>query len=257
MRTEVLEELVSAVFAKAGLPAEAAHLVGQALIAADLEGLPSHGVRQVPTCVARLLGGSVSMLNEAELVRDGGAAVVLAAAARAFTHPGFSSARVTQRRSRLPTRSGRTVQTHGMRHETRRRKGYVMKKQQVRTTPVREPMGHFSQAISIEAKGRLVFVSGMTPRIPDGLISGIGDIDAQTRKVCENSKSAVEAAGGRSDDVCRVDVYVHSIEHFDKIHKIRREYFKAPPPSSAMVEVTKMVSPEYLIETNATAVAQS
>jgi reactive intermediate/imine deaminase len=131
-----------------------------------------------------------------------------------------------------------------------------VKKEQVRTGKVREPMGHFSQAIAIEAKGRLVFISGMTARRPDGSIAGIGDIEAQTRQVCENIKSAVEAAGGTMDDVVRVDVYVRNIEHFESIHKVRREYFKAPPPASTMVEVTKMVSPEYLIEINAIAVVQ-
>lgn len=129
-----------------------------------------------------------------------------------------------------------------------------MPKQQVTTSKVREPMGHFSQAIAIEAKGKLVFISGMTARRPDGSIAGIGDVEAQTRQVCENLKSAVEAAGGTMEDICRVDVYVRNIEHFDKIHKVRREYFKAPAPASTMVEVTKMVSPEYLIEINAIAV---
>jgi len=129
-----------------------------------------------------------------------------------------------------------------------------MAKQQVTTSKVREPMGHFSQAIAIEAKGKLVFISGMTARCPDGTIAGIGDVEAQTRQVCENLKSAVEAAGGTMEDICRVDVYVRNIEHFDKIHKVRREYFKAPAPASTMVEVTKMVSPEYLIEINAIAV---
>jgi reactive intermediate/imine deaminase len=129
-----------------------------------------------------------------------------------------------------------------------------MAKQQVTTSKVREPMGHFSQAIAIESKGRLVFISGMTARRPDGTIAGIGDVEAQTRQVCENLKSAVEAAGGTMEDICRVDVYVRNIEHFDKIHKVRREYFKAPAPASTMVEVTKMVSPEYLIEINAIAV---
>jgi 2-iminobutanoate/2-iminopropanoate deaminase len=129
-----------------------------------------------------------------------------------------------------------------------------MAKQQVTTSKVREPMGHFSQAIAIEAKGRLVFISGMTARCPDGTIAGIGDVEAQTRQVCENLKSAVEAAGGSMEDICRVDVYVRNIEHFDKIHKVRREYFKTPAPASTMVEVTKMVSPEYLIEINAIAV---
>jgi 2-iminobutanoate/2-iminopropanoate deaminase len=94
----------------------------------------------------------------------------------------------------------------------------------------------------------------MTSRRADGTIAGIGDIEAQTRQVCENLKAAVEEAGGTLEDVCRVDVYVRNMEHFDTIHKVRREYFKAPAPASTMVEVCKMTSPEYLIEINAIAV---
>ena len=129
-----------------------------------------------------------------------------------------------------------------------------MPRREIRTSKLRAPSGHFSQAIAIEAKGTLVFLSGMTARRADGTIAGVGDIEAQTRQVCENLKSAVEAAGGSLDDVCRVDVYVRNMEHFEAIHKVRREYFKGPPPASTMVEVTKMVHPDYLIEINAIAV---
>ena len=129
-----------------------------------------------------------------------------------------------------------------------------MPKREVSSDAIRKPVGVFSQATVVEAKGKLVFVSGMTARRPDGSIAGIGDISAQTRQVCENIKAAVEAAGGTLDDVCRVDVYVRNMEHFDVIHKVRREYFKAPAPASTMVEVAKMTSPEYLIEINAIAV---
>jgi len=127
-------------------------------------------------------------------------------------------------------------------------------KKQLTSGKIRQPSGHFSQAVEIEAKGRLVFISGMTSRRADGTIAGLGDIEAQTRQVCENLKAAVEAAGGTMDDICRVDVYVRNMEHFEKIHKVRREYFKSPPPASTMVEVTKMTSPDYLIEINAIAV---
>jgi 2-iminobutanoate/2-iminopropanoate deaminase len=126
-------------------------------------------------------------------------------------------------------------------------------KKQVTSEKIRQPSGHFSQAIAIEAKGKLVFISGMTSRRADGTIVGVGDIEAQTRQVCENLKAAVEAAGGTMDDICRVDVYVRNMEHFDSIHKVRREYFKAPAPASTMVEVSKFTSPDYLIEINAIA----
>jgi 2-iminobutanoate/2-iminopropanoate deaminase len=129
-----------------------------------------------------------------------------------------------------------------------------MPKREVTSDSIRKPIGVFSQATVTEARGRLVFISGMTARQADGSIAGIGNIEVQTRQVCENIKAAVEGAGGTLDDVCRVDVFVRNMEHFDTIHKVRREYFKPPLPASTMVEVTKMVSPDYLIEINAIAV---
>jgi 2-iminobutanoate/2-iminopropanoate deaminase len=127
-----------------------------------------------------------------------------------------------------------------------------MAKQQLVSPKLGKPSGHFSQATVIEARGRLVFISGMVAKDADSKVVGVGDIEAQTRQVCENVKAAVEAAGGT--DVCRVDVYVRNMEHFDAIHKVRREYFPPPAPASTMVEVTKMTSPDYLIEMNAIAV---
>ena len=62
------------------------------------------------------------------------------------------------------------------------------------------------------------------------------------------------AAGGTLDDICRVDVFVRNMEHFALIHEVRRQYFKPPLPASTMVEVTKMTSPDYLIEISAIAV---
>jgi reactive intermediate/imine deaminase len=127
-------------------------------------------------------------------------------------------------------------------------------KTQITSKKLRQPNGHFSQATRIAAKGDLVFISGMTARIADGSIAGVGNVEVQTRQVCENLKAAVEEAGGTLDDIVRVDVYVRNMEHFETIHKVRREYFKAPAPASTMVEVCKMTSPDYLIEINAIAV---
>jgi 2-iminobutanoate/2-iminopropanoate deaminase len=130
-----------------------------------------------------------------------------------------------------------------------------VKKKEIRSSKLPAPSGHFAQAIEIEAKGRLIFISGMVAKGGDGKVVGVGDIEAQTTQVCENLKAAIEAAGGTMDDICRVDVYVRNMEHFEKIHKVRREYFKsAPPPASTMVEVSKFTSPDYLIEISAIAV---
>ena len=132
-----------------------------------------------------------------------------------------------------------------------------MPKTQVSTDALRSPNGVFSQATVVEATGRLVFVSGMTARRPDGSIAGVGDIREQTRQVLENVQSAVRAAGGTLEDVCRVDVYVRNMEDFAKIHEIRARYFAEPLPASTMVEVSKLAHPDYLIEINAIAVISS
>lgn len=130
-----------------------------------------------------------------------------------------------------------------------------MPKQPIKTERVPGPVGHYSQAIAIEAKGRLVFVSGMTARRADGSIAGIGDIEGQTRQVCENIKAALEAAGARMSDVCRIDVHLRNIGDRERFNKVRREFWPDAPPASTLVEVSKLASPEYLVEITAIALA--
>jgi reactive intermediate/imine deaminase len=132
-----------------------------------------------------------------------------------------------------------------------------MPKQEIVSSELAEPNGHFAQATVAEATGRLLFVSGMTARNVEGGITGVGDITAQTHQVCQNLKAAVEAAGGTLDDVVRVDVYVRNMEDFDAIHAVRRQYFTGVAPASTMVEVSKFVKKDYLIEINAIAVLAS
>ena len=129
-----------------------------------------------------------------------------------------------------------------------------MPRQQITSPRIGKPSGHFAHANAIEARGRLVFISGMTSKAADGSVVGVGDIEAQTRQMCENVKAAVEAAGGTMSDICRVDVYVKDMGGFDIIHRVRREYFPEPPPASTMVAVSGFTHPDYLIEMAAIAV---
>jgi len=116
---------------------------------------------------------------------------------------------------------------------------------------VATPSGVWSPAIVVQNAGRLVFMSGFTSRNPDGTVHGEGDIDAQTRRVCELLRASMQAAGGALRDIVRVDVYVRNIDDFSKIHAVRREFFPVEPPASTMVEVSRMVDPRSLIEINA------
>lgn len=132
-----------------------------------------------------------------------------------------------------------------------------MAKDRIVAPELHAPLGHFSHATSVEASGRLVFLSGMTALNHDGGVTGVGDITAQTHQVCRNLKAAVQAAGGSLEDIVRVDVFVRNIEDFAAIHAVRRQYFTGVPPASTMVEVSKFVNKDYLIEINAIAVIQA
>lgn len=132
-----------------------------------------------------------------------------------------------------------------------------MPKQQVVSPELAEPNGNFAHATSAPLSGRLVFISGMTARNASGGVTGVGDITSQTHQVCENLKAAVEAAGGTLDDIARVDVYVRNMEDFAATHEVRKQYFTSGPPASTMVEVSKFVNKDYLIEINAIAVVES
>ena len=102
--------------------------------------------------------------------------------------------------------------------------------------------------------GKLAFLSGFVSRDEHGAMVGVGDIGAQTRRVCEQLQIAMRAAGGELSDIVRVDVYVRDIDDFDVIHAVRREFFPVNPPASTMVEVSKFVGEDCLIEINAIAV---
>ena len=107
-------------------------------------------------------------------------------------------------------------------------------KQQITSSKLRKPNGHFSQATAISAAGKLVFISGMTARMADGTIAGLGNVEVQTRQVCENVKAAVEEAGGTLDDIVRVDVYVRNMEHFDRYSSVSRNSSHTSPSSPGM-----------------------
>ena len=77
MLIDSLVGFVADIFTKLGVPSSAARLVAEAIVAADVEGIPSHGVMLVPMYVDRMLAGSVSTKTEPSVVHDGGSAIVL------------------------------------------------------------------------------------------------------------------------------------------------------------------------------------
>jgi 2-iminobutanoate/2-iminopropanoate deaminase len=110
---------------------------------------------------------------------------------------------------------------------------------------------HYSN--SIRTAGPLLFIAGQVALDADGKLVGEGDIRAQATQVLENIRAIVEANGATMADLAQVTVYVRDIEAFSSISDIREGYFPADGPASAIVEVSALAWPEFLIEIAAVA----
>jgi reactive intermediate/imine deaminase len=114
-----------------------------------------------------------------------------------------------------------------------------------------EPVSHFTHVVRA---GRLVFVSGCVATDGDGRVVGGSDVVAQTRQTLENIKRCLAAAGATFADICKVTVFLRNIDDREKVNTVRKEYFGAHRPASTLVEISRLVRDDYLIEIEATAV---
>jgi 2-iminobutanoate/2-iminopropanoate deaminase len=114
-----------------------------------------------------------------------------------------------------------------------------------------EPVSHFTHVVRA---GRLVFVSGCVATDGDGRVVGGHDVVAQTRQTLENIKRCLAAAGATIADICKVTVFLRNIGDREKVNTVRKEYFGAHRPASTLVEISRLVRDDYLIEIEATAV---
>lgn len=117
-----------------------------------------------------------------------------------------------------------------------------------------EPVVGYSRAVVV---GDRVFVSGTTATDGRGGIVGIGDPYAQAKQAIANIAAALAQAGSGLEDVVRTRIFVTDIGRWEAVGRAHGEAFGAIRPACTLVEVSKLISPELLVEIEADAVIGS
>ncbi len=128
-----------------------------------------------------------------------------------------------------------------------------MARQLISTGSKWEPIIGYSRAVKV---GNSIFVSGTTGSGADGKIVGNNDLYAQTKQAILNIETALKQGGATLANVVRTRVYVTDISRWEDAAKAHGEFFSEIRPAMAIVEVSKLISSEMLVEVEADAVIE-
>ncbi len=112
-----------------------------------------------------------------------------------------------------------------------------MTKQIISTSDAPAAIGTYSQAVRV---GNTIWVSGQIPLDPATKELVSGGVEAEIRRVFDNLKAIVAAAGATFDNVVKANVYLTDLSHFALVNKVMAEYFREPYPARAAVGVAAL-----------------
>lgn len=114
-----------------------------------------------------------------------------------------------------------------------------------------EPRVGISRAVRA---GALLVVSGTAPLGPDGRTVGVGDAGAQARRCLEIIQRALESAGATLADVVRTRILLTRIEDWEEVSLAHGEVFRDIRPANTIMQITRFIDPDWLVEIEADAV---
>ena len=109
----------------------------------------------------------------------------------------------------------------------------------------------YSRAVRV---GDQVHVSGTTATNDAGEVVAVGDAYGQTRRALANVRSALAEAGATVEDVVRTRMFVVDVEEWEAIGRAHGEVFGDVRPATSMVEVSRLIDSEMLVEVEAVAI---
>lgn len=107
----------------------------------------------------------------------------------------------------------------------------------INTEKAPQAIGTYSQAVKVN---NTVYLSGQIPLVPETMEMVEGDIDAQIRRVFDNLTAVCEAAGGKLQDIAKLNIFLTDLSNFATVNLIMAEYFEQPYPARAAIGVAQL-----------------
>lgn len=126
-------------------------------------------------------------------------------------------------------------------------------RQRVSTGSPYEPRVGVSRAVRA---GRIIAVTGTAPLGPGGRTVGVDDPAAQARRCLEIIREALEQLGASLSDVIRTRILLTRIEDWEAVARVHGEIFGEIRPANTIMQVTRFIDPDWLVEIEADAVVE-